>query len=208
MRAPTGEIVGRELSAAGINMLLGPVVDVLDNPRSGGSGDIGIRSFGGNAAWVGQLGRAYVAGRARRERRPHVDGREALPGPRRKRPLDRRRGTRREQVARAAARDRSWRPSPPQSALTRGDEAATTDAMMVSHIRYRNFLSGAASVVHRADLARWLGVPRTDGPSGVRLVAKRPPRHERLARRAGGEEVVRGARAAWLPEPTPSCTTR
>ena len=58
----TGEIVGRELSAAGINMLLGPVVDVLETPRAGGRGDIGVRSFGGNPAWVGMLGRAYVRG--------------------------------------------------------------------------------------------------------------------------------------------------
>jgi hypothetical protein len=37
--AAAGAIVGRELAAAGINMLLGPVVDVLDNPRSGGTGE-------------------------------------------------------------------------------------------------------------------------------------------------------------------------
>ena len=58
----SGAIVGRELSSVGINMLLGPVVDALENPRSGGRGDLGVRVFGGNAHWVGTLGRAYISG--------------------------------------------------------------------------------------------------------------------------------------------------
>ncbi|MSQ09966.1 MAG: glycoside hydrolase family 3 protein [Dehalococcoidia bacterium] len=57
-----GSVAGRGLSAAGVNLLLGPVVDVLDRPRSGGSGDMGVRSFGGSAGWVGALGRAFVRG--------------------------------------------------------------------------------------------------------------------------------------------------
>lgn len=57
-----GRIVGRELAAVGVNMLLGPVLDVLETPRSGGRGDIGVRSFGGSPAWVGALGRAYIRG--------------------------------------------------------------------------------------------------------------------------------------------------
>jgi len=57
-----GEIVGNELSAMGINMLLGPVVDVLDDPRPGGRGDIGTRAFGGDPYWVGEMGRAYIRG--------------------------------------------------------------------------------------------------------------------------------------------------
>ena len=43
-----GEIVGRELAAMGINMLLGPVIDVLDDPRPGSRGDVGSRVFGGD----------------------------------------------------------------------------------------------------------------------------------------------------------------
>lgn len=57
-----GEIVGRELGAVGVNMLLGPVLDVLDSPRSGERGDLGVRVLGGNPDWVGRLGRAYVRG--------------------------------------------------------------------------------------------------------------------------------------------------
>ena len=57
-----GEIVGRELSTLGINMLLGPVVDVLDDPRPSNQGDIGTRVFGGDPYWVGEMGRAYIRG--------------------------------------------------------------------------------------------------------------------------------------------------
>ena len=57
-----GEIAGRELSALGVNLLLGPVLDVLNVPRLSGRGDIGIRAFGGDPYWVGRMGRAYVEG--------------------------------------------------------------------------------------------------------------------------------------------------
>lgn len=57
-----GQITGRELAAMGINLLLGPVVDVLNNPRPTGQGDVGTRTFGGDPWWVGQMGRAYVEG--------------------------------------------------------------------------------------------------------------------------------------------------
>lgn len=57
-----GTIVGAELRAVGINMLLGPSLDVLDTPRPGGRGDMGIRTFGGDPYWVGALGEAYIRG--------------------------------------------------------------------------------------------------------------------------------------------------
>ena len=57
-----GCIVGRELSAVGVNMLFGPDLDVLDSPRSGGPGDQGTRVFGGDPRWVGEMGAAYVRG--------------------------------------------------------------------------------------------------------------------------------------------------
>ena len=57
-----GEITGRELSAMGINLLLGPSVDVLNDPRPTGRGDIGVRAFGGDPFWVGTMGRAYIRG--------------------------------------------------------------------------------------------------------------------------------------------------
>jgi beta-N-acetylhexosaminidase len=54
----TGELAGRELSAAGVNLLLGPSLDVLSEPRPGQSGDPGTRVLGGDPYWVGRLGQA------------------------------------------------------------------------------------------------------------------------------------------------------
>ncbi|MFO7537168.1 MAG: glycoside hydrolase family 3 N-terminal domain-containing protein [Chloroflexota bacterium] len=57
-----GEIVGQELAALGINMLLGPSLDVLEKPAPGTPSSLAIRAFGGDPYWVGQMGRAYTAG--------------------------------------------------------------------------------------------------------------------------------------------------
>ncbi|MGQ0604150.1 MAG: glycoside hydrolase family 3 N-terminal domain-containing protein [Anaerolineales bacterium] len=57
-----GEIAGTELAALGVNLLLGPALDVMETPRPRGEGDLGSRVFGGDPFWVGQLGRAYIRG--------------------------------------------------------------------------------------------------------------------------------------------------
>ncbi|GMR11244.1 MAG: hypothetical protein BMS9Abin28_2072 [Anaerolineae bacterium] len=58
----TGAVIGSELSAIGINMLLGPSLDVLEDPRQLDLGDIGVRSFGGDPYWVGVMGKAFIEG--------------------------------------------------------------------------------------------------------------------------------------------------
>ncbi len=57
-----GQVMGQELRATGINLLLGPNLDVLDLPRPGNRGDLGTRSFGGDPFWVGQVGQAFIRG--------------------------------------------------------------------------------------------------------------------------------------------------
>ncbi len=58
----TGHIVGQELSALGINLLLGPALDVIESPQPGSPADVGARAFGGNPYWVGKLGQAFIQG--------------------------------------------------------------------------------------------------------------------------------------------------
>ncbi|MDE6445073.1 MAG: glycosyl hydrolase family 3 [Muribaculaceae bacterium] len=53
-----GSEVARECRRIGINMVLGPVVDVVENP----GGIIGSRSFGGDPVRVAELGTAYARG--------------------------------------------------------------------------------------------------------------------------------------------------
>ena len=56
-----GMVRGRELTALGFNLFMGPSLDVLEMPSVSG-GDLGPRVFGGDPFWVGEMGRAYVAG--------------------------------------------------------------------------------------------------------------------------------------------------
>ncbi len=58
----TGEIIGQELSLLGINMYIGPSLDVLERPHPGTTGDLGARTFGGDPFWVGKMGQAYIQG--------------------------------------------------------------------------------------------------------------------------------------------------
>lgn len=138
-----GRIAGEELAAVGVNMLLGPVVDVLTDPRVDSGGDIGTRAFGGDPFWVGRLGRAYVAGvheggagkvlavakhfpgHGGSDRMPDVEVATINKG------LDALRGAE----------------LPPFEALTRGrpgnpEDPGITDALMTSHIRYQGLQGG------------------------------------------------------------------
>ena len=56
-----GRVTGKELSALGINLLLGPSLDVLEDPEPVSGIDLGTRTFGGDPYWVGELGRAYIS---------------------------------------------------------------------------------------------------------------------------------------------------
>jgi beta-N-acetylhexosaminidase len=57
-----GEVLGRELSALGINMLFGPSLNINSNPRPELGGDLGTSSFGGSPYWVGEMGAQFIAG--------------------------------------------------------------------------------------------------------------------------------------------------
>lgn len=57
-----GNILGAEMNALGINLLLGPSLDVLDLPQIEKARNLGTRTFGGDPYWVGEMGRAYIRG--------------------------------------------------------------------------------------------------------------------------------------------------
>jgi beta-N-acetylhexosaminidase len=57
-----GDVLGKELADLGINMLIGPSMDVLESPHVEGSTDLGTRTFGGDPYWVGKMGQAYISG--------------------------------------------------------------------------------------------------------------------------------------------------
>jgi beta-N-acetylhexosaminidase len=57
-----GAVLGDELSALGINLYLGPSLDVVEAPDPSAQFDLGSRVFGGDPFWVGEMGRAYISG--------------------------------------------------------------------------------------------------------------------------------------------------
>ncbi len=57
-----GEAAGREMELLGLNMLLGPTADVVENPQPFTTGDQGNLVFGGEPFWVSQMTSAYVRG--------------------------------------------------------------------------------------------------------------------------------------------------
>lgn len=57
-----GAVLGAELSALGFNLLLGPVLDVLDPPELETANNLATRTFGGDPFWVAEMGRAYIRG--------------------------------------------------------------------------------------------------------------------------------------------------
>ena len=132
-----GEIVGRELAAVGVNMLLGPSLDVLENPHPDNPSDMGVRSFGGDPYWVGLMGRAYTAG-------IHQGGNDRLavvakhfPGNGNSdRPVDQEVPTVRQSLEQLKQIELA-----PFFAVTDtgNGRAATADALLVTHIRYQGF---------------------------------------------------------------------
>lgn len=171
-----GQIVGRELAAVGVNLLLGPNLNVLEQPRSDVVGTLGLQSFGGDADWVSQMGRAYIAGvHVGSERRiatiarhfPGAGDADRLPD---------------QEVAtvQRSATELDRVTLPPFLAVTRASattplpngDPAVTDGLMSSHIRYSG-LQGAslgrntpislapelAGLLARPGLAEW----RTQG---------------------------------------------
>ncbi|MEX2161787.1 MAG: glycoside hydrolase family 3 N-terminal domain-containing protein [Anaerolineales bacterium] len=132
-----GELLGTELSALGINMLLGPSLDVLESPRPRSAGDLAARSFGGDPFWVGQMGQAFIQGVHAGSQDQVAVVAKHLPGHGGSdRPVDEEVPTVRKSLSQLTQIE-----LPPFFAVT-GDAPtpeATADAMLLAHIRYQGF---------------------------------------------------------------------
>lgn len=135
MAEQVGNVLGDELSRLGFNLLLGPSLDVLQNPESGGV--LGVRSFGGDPYWAGEMGKAYITGVHQgsdgqiavvAKHFPGYGGADRLPE---------------EEVAtvRESLEQLKQVELAPFFSVTGNapSQAATTDALLTSHIRYQGF---------------------------------------------------------------------
>ncbi|MEK7311963.1 MAG: glycoside hydrolase family 3 N-terminal domain-containing protein [Chloroflexota bacterium] len=128
-----GRITGQELSALGINMLFGPTLDVIETPQPGSPADLGARAFGGDPYWVGKLGRAYIQGVHQGSENRIAVVSQHFPGyGASDRALDEQIPTVNKLLDELKAIDLA-----PFFAVTRPGTPGDTDALLVSHIRYR-----------------------------------------------------------------------
>jgi len=57
-----GKMIGGQLEPMGFNLYFGPSVDVLDITYGKGEENLGVRTFGGDPYWVGEMGAEYISG--------------------------------------------------------------------------------------------------------------------------------------------------
>lgn len=163
-----GEVMGNELASLGINLILGPSLDVLESPIEQGTGDLGVRTFGGDPFWVGEMGRAYVSGLHEGSLGKLAVIGKHFPGHGSSDRLPE------EEVAtvRKSLEQLKQIELPPFFAVTGNapSEIATVDGLLTSHIRYQGFqgnirettrpvsLDGQAldQLMNLAPLANWV----------------------------------------------------
>ena len=132
-----GEILGRELEALGFNMIIGPSLDVLEQPQITG-GNIGVESFGGDPFWVGLMGKEFINGL-------HIGSQDGLaviakhfPGLGSiDRPFDEEVATVRKTIDQLTQTDLA--PFLDVTSTQPGGNPTTADGLLVGHIRYQGF---------------------------------------------------------------------
>ena len=137
MALEAGEILGRGLESLGINMIIGPSLDVLEQPQIT-SGDIGVQSFGGDPYWVGLMGEEFIRGL-------HIGSQGGLaviakhfPGlGSSDRPIDEEVATVRKSIDQITQTDLA--PFLSVTSTQPGENPATADGLLVGHIRYQGF---------------------------------------------------------------------
>jgi len=160
-----GQIVGQELCALGINILLGPSLDVLENPRPESAGDLGVRTFGGEPFWVGRMGQAYIRGVHEGAEGQVAVVAKHFPG---LGASDRSLNEEVSTVQRTLEKLRQVDLAPFFAVAQADDLLARPDGVMVSHIRFRGleggrFVATRPISVDSQVLQRLLGLPELAG---------------------------------------------
>ncbi len=157
-----GQIVGRELSAVGVNLLLGPSLDILRNPRPGLSDHLATRVFGGDPYWSGRMGQAYIRGVHEGSDWRVASAAKHLPG------LGASDRSLEEEVATVdrSLDDLKLIELPPFFAVTQAETVTdTADALVLAHIQYRGFQGNIRYVtppisLHAQGMSQILALPQ------------------------------------------------
>ncbi len=156
-----GAVYGREIRSVGVNLLLGPALDVIEQPRPDLVTGLGLHTFGGDPFWVGRMGQAYVTGihRGSAGRVATVAGHFPGLGGTDRRPD--------EEIAtiQKSLQELQRIELPPFAAVTERSSAilrmdgmmAATEALMSGHIRFSSF-QGSRERTPPISLAQELGI--------------------------------------------------
>lgn len=157
----TGALLGQDLTSVGINLFLGPDLDVLYTPSPGDPADLGVRVFGGDPYWVGLMGEAYIRGLHEGSEGRLMVAPRHLPGlGSTDRPLDEEIST--VQKPLEQLKQIELVPFFAAAASAPGEDDAAADAFLVTHIRYRGF---------QGDNIRESTQPISLDPKALKLVA-------------------------------------
>lgn len=133
----TGKVLGQELRAIGVNLLLGPSLDVLDSVRTVDSEDLNVRTFGGDPYWVAEMGQSYIRGVHEGSENQVAVIAKNFPGRgSADRPVEDEVATVRKSLEQLKQIELA-----PFFAVTgnAGDSLSRADGLLVSHIRYQGF---------------------------------------------------------------------
>ncbi len=136
-----GTILGQELRAVGVNVLLGPSLDVFSRPRRLQTGTRATATFGEDSWWVGQHGRAFIEGVQEGSGQAVLTFARHFPGQGGSdRTLDQELAT--IQVTLEELRRHALNPFAQVTVTDIGDQdrQGVTDGLLTSHIRYSGFL--------------------------------------------------------------------
>ena len=132
-----GNDLGRQFTILGINLLLGPSLDVLERQDMAAGEDLGTTVFGADPYWVSEMGKAYIAGVHEGSRSKIAVIAKHFPG---QGSADR---VPEDEVAtvRKTLEQLKQIELAPFFAVTGGAQTAeeTADGVLVSHIRYQGF---------------------------------------------------------------------
>ena len=133
-----GAILGEELNTLGINLYLGPNLDVLETANDAAAMALGVNAYGGDPFWVGEMGKAFISGLHTGSENRVLVVAQNFPGTGSSdRFPDSEVATVRKSIEQLKQIELA-----PYFAVTsaeEGDGSARVDALMVEHIRYQGF---------------------------------------------------------------------
>ena len=132
-----GAILGHELKTLGINLYLGPNLDVLETASNEAASALGVNTYGGDPFWVGEMAKAFISGVHTGSENQVLVVAQNFPGTGSSdRFPDSEVATVRKSIEQLQQMELA-----PYFAVTSPEveDIARTDAVMVEHIRYQGF---------------------------------------------------------------------